>query len=212
MNKILATEYKMKKSAGLYVDLSETALLDLVRQSNQCAFRELYNRYSSQLYGNIQRMTKSSDAADDILQNVFIKIWEHRAAIDTNRSFKAYIHQIAQNAVFDNFRKEARNRTLIATTSRQREELEISESPTEKWLGEKEDKRMLKKAVDQLPRRRREIYQLCKLEGYSYDQVSELLGISTSTINDHIVKASKTLKEYLVYTRHYIPILFFFIF
>ena len=202
----------MKKSAGLYVDLSEKALLDLVKQSDQHAFRELYNRYSGKLYGNIRRMTKSSDVADDILQVVFVKIWENRLTIDIERSFKSYIYQIAQNTVFDHFRKNARDRSLILMTAREREDLEERESPTEKWLGEKEDKRMLKKAVDQLPPRRREIYQLCKLEGYSYDQVSELLGISTSTINDHIVKASKTLREYLVYTRHYIPILFFFIF
>lgn len=202
----------MKKSAGLYVDLSETALLDLVKQSDQRAFRELYNRYNGKLYGNIQRMTKSSDIADDILQMVFVKLWENRLTIDIDRSFKSYIYQIAQNTVFDHFRKNARDRALIAIASRQREELEINESPVEKWLGEKEDKRILRKAVDRLPPRRKEIYQLCKLEGYSYDQVSELLGISTSTINDHIVKASKTLKEYMIYTRHYIPILFFFIF
>ncbi|MBD1424244.1 RNA polymerase sigma factor [Sphingobacterium arenae] len=202
----------MKTRVGLYVDLSEIALLDLVKQSDQHAFQELYNRYSSKLYGNILRMTKSNDSADDILQVVFVRIWENRLTINTDRSFKSYIYQITQNAVFDSFRKKARDRALLSVTAREREERETRESPTEQWLSEKDDKAVLKKAVDQLPPRRREIYQLCKLEGYSYDQVSELLGISTSTVNDHIVKASKTLKEYLQYTHYYIPALFFLFF
>ncbi|TYR37539.1 RNA polymerase sigma factor [Sphingobacterium phlebotomi] len=202
----------MKKNTGSYVDLPENALIDLVKQSDQYAFRELYDRYSGKLYGNIQRMTKSSDVADDILQVVFVKIWENRFVIDTDRSFKSFIYQIAQNAVFDNFRKEARQRALASATSRHREELENSESPIEKWLGQKEDKTVLENAVEKLPPRRREIYQLCKLEGLTYDQVSKILGVSTSTINDHIVKASKTLKEYLLHTRYYILLLCFFIF
>lgn len=201
----------MKKNTGSYVDLPENALIDLVKQSDQYAFRELYDRYSGKLYGNIQRMTKSSDVADDILQVVFVKIWENRFIIDTDRSFKSFIYQIAQNAVFDNFRKEARQRALASATSRHREELENSESPIEKWLGQKEDKTVLENAVEKLPPRRREIYQLCKLEGLTYAQVSKILGVSTSTINDHIVKASKTLKEHLLHTRYYILLLCFFI-
>ncbi|PRD53853.1 RNA polymerase sigma-70 factor [Sphingobacterium gobiense] len=203
---------RMKKRTESYLDLPETVLLELVKQSDQSAFRELYNRYSGKLYGNIKRMTKYSEIADDILQVVFIKIWENRLIIDTDRSFKSFIFQIAQNAVFDNFRREARQHTLNAVTSRRREEREKSESPTEKWLREKEDKAILESAVDQLPPRRREIYQLCKLEGLSYDQVSDMLGVSTSTINDHIVKATKTVKEYLVETRYYTLLLFFLIF
>lgn len=202
----------MKKSSKLYVELPEIALLDLVKQGDQDAFRELYNRYSGKLYGNILRMTKSNDTADDILQSVFIKIWESRLVIDTKRSFKSFIYQIAQNTVFDNFRKEARHRVLASSAARQREELEQSESPTEKWIGAKEDKTMLENAVSKLPPRRREIYQLCKLEGLTYDQVSEIMGISTSTINDHIVKASKALREYLTQTRYYTLLLLFFIF
>ncbi|NGM67179.1 RNA polymerase sigma factor [Sphingobacterium sp. SGR-19] len=202
----------MKKSTKLYVELSEIALLDLVKQDDQGAFRELYNRYSGKLYGNILRMTKSKDTADDILQSVFIKIWENRFAIDTMRSFKSFIYQIAQNTVFDNFRKEARLRVLASSVAHQREELEQSESPTEKWIGAKEYKTMLENAVSQLPPRRREIYQLCKLEGLTYDQVSEIMGISTSTINDHIVKASKALREHLTQSRYYTLLLLFFIF
>ncbi|MCT1523802.1 RNA polymerase sigma factor [Sphingobacterium hotanense] len=201
----------MKKNAKLHVELPEIALLDLMKQGDQGAFRELYNRYSGKLYSNILRMTKSNDTADDILQGVFIKIWENRFAIDTTRSFKSFIYQIAQNTVFDNFRKEARYRVLVSTTARKREELEKSESPTEKWIGAKEDKTILENAVSQLPPRRREIYQLCKLEGLTYDQVSEKMGISISTINDHIVKASKTLREYLVQSRYYTLLLLFFI-
>src|SRR5690606_29659436 len=202
----------MKKNTDLYVDLSEIALLDLVKRSDQCAFRELYNRYSGKLYGNILRMTKANNIADDMLQVVFVKIWENRLFIDADRPFKPYIYQIAQNTVYDHFRKNARERVLISTVTREREDSEERESPTEKWIGEKEDNTILWKAVERLPPRRREIYRLCKLEGYSYDQVSMLLGISTSTINDHIVKATKTLKEYLVYARHYIALLFFLIF
>lgn len=200
----------MRGNKKAYDDLPETKLLLLIVKDDQHAFQELYHRYSGRLYSSILRMTKSVELADDILQTVFIKIWENRVNIDTDRSFKSYIYQITKNTIFDWFRKNAKEQSLLSTITLLREEAEISESPVEKWLCEKENRAILKIAVDQLPPRRREIYQLCKLEGHTYDQVSEIFGISNSTVNDHIVKASKTLKEYLILSRYYTAILFFF--
>lgn len=196
----------MKKTVRSYIDWSETDLLVCLQRGDQLAFQELYNRYSGKIYRNILRMIKSAEMADDILQVVFIKIWDKRLMIDSDKSFKLYIAQIARNAVYDCFRETARDKVMISKMILLNE---ASYSHIEQWLYDKENKAILEEAVDQLPPRRKQIYQLCKLEGHSYDQVSEILGISPSTINDHIVKASKTLREYLIDTRYYMPLILF---
>lgn len=194
------------KTVRSYVDLSETDLLIFLQQGDQRAFQEIYNRYSGRIYGNIFRMVKSVEIAEDVLQIVFIKVWDKRLTIDTNKLFKPYIYQIAENAVYDCFRKAARDKLMfskiIATN-------EISYSHVEQWVYEKESKAILEEAVAQLSPKRRQIYRLCKLEGHTYDQVSKTLGISPSTVNDHIVKASKTVKEYLIDAKYYIPLMLF---
>ncbi len=195
----------MKKDS-IDADLIETDLLTSLRRGDEHAFEILYERYSSQIYSNILRMVKSVEVAEDLLQLVFIRVWDKRSTLDIDKSFKSFLYRIAENIVYDYFRKAARDRDLL---SKMMLHGEASYLHIEHWVDEKENKAVLEKALAKLPPKRRQIYQLCKLEGHSYSQISEMLGISPSTVNDHIVKASKTVKEYLLNTRYYIPLIIF---
>ncbi|NGM62786.1 sigma-70 family RNA polymerase sigma factor [Sphingobacterium sp. SGG-5] len=186
------------------VDSAEVDLLTSLQQGDQHAFELLYSRYSSAIYRNILRMVKSVETAEDLLQVVFLKVWDKRAVLDTEKSFKSFLYRVAENIVYDYFRKAARDRNML---SKMMLHGENSYQHIEKWVDEKENKAILEKAIAQLSPKRQQIYQLCKLEGYSYDQISKMLGISPATVNDHIVKASKVVKEYLLNTRYYIPLL-----
>ena len=111
-----------------------------------------------------------------------------------NLSFRSYLFRIAENKVVDFFRKAARDKKLQATLIQSACE---EYCHVEEGFCAKENEQILHDVINLLPTRRRQIFQLIKIEGHSYDEVSQLLSISTSTINDHIVKATKFIGEQL---------------
>lgn len=171
----------------------EKELLLLLLKGNEQAFEKIYQLYSTRLYGNLLKLVKSETEAQEILQDVFLKIWENRQRIDREKSFRSYLFKIAENKVYDFFRKVARDKKRAA----QLIALATNEYvPVGELLQSDEKTAMLEKAIDALPPQRQQVFKLCKLEGKSYKEVSELLGISVSTISDHIVKATKSIRDY----------------
>ncbi|MRX48086.1 sigma-70 family RNA polymerase sigma factor [Pedobacter sp. HX-22-1] len=82
---------------------------DLVK-GDQNAFNLLYQKYSSLIYQKIFLMTKYEHIADELLQDIFLKIWSNRANINPDKSFKAWLYTIAQNVVYDYYRKLANDK------------------------------------------------------------------------------------------------------
>ena len=171
----------------------EKELLSQVREGDVKAFEHVYNIYSTRLYGSIFKLVKSTSVTEELLQDTFQRIWEHRKTIDIDRSFKAYVFTIARNLVFDYFNKASRQKLL----ERYLQAKEENTAPGFRHqLEEKESELLMERAVHQLPPQRKLVYTLCKIEGRSYEDVSKALGISVSTISDHIVKATKSIKAY----------------
>lgn len=171
----------------------EKELLSQVRESDVKAFEHIYNIYSSRLYGSIFKIVKSASVTEELLQDTFQRIWEHRKTIDIDRSFKSYLFTIARNLVYDYFNKASRQK-LVERYLQAKEENTLRGFRHQ--LEEKESELLLERAVHQLPPQRKLVYTLCKIEGKSYEDVSKALGISVSTISDHIVKATKSIKAY----------------
>ncbi len=172
----------------------ERELLLLLSQGNATAFEQLYRLYSARLLGNFIRLVKSEAMAAELLQSLFIKIWDNRCTIDPDKSFCSYLFRIAENLVHDYFRKAARDKKLqaILVSRATGQYLHVEER-----LYNKESAHALYDAIAALPSQRRRVFQLVKMEGRSYEEVSRLLNISTSTISDHIVKATKFIREKL---------------
>jgi|GEM_PF-36392 len=194
---------------GFSVNLfSDTKLLALTAINDSCdklivgrlcagdemAFDALYKMYSERLLGYLLKLVKVETIACDLLQVVFMKVWNNRDHIDSNLSFRSYLFQIAENTAYDFFRKAARDKKI------QKQLIEKATSQynhVEESLISKEDVQLLHTAMDSLPPQRRQVFQLVKMEGRSYADVSKELNISTSTISDHIVKATKFIRQRL---------------
>ncbi len=174
--------------------LNETQLISLLRIGDQSSFEILYNRYSSRLLGYLLKMTKSEDLAAEILQDTFLKIWKNRGNLDPVQSFRAYLFKVSSNLVYDFFRKAARDKVLREKLIR---ENVSALKEIEEFLIKKEKIKMLEDVIKELPPRRREIFRLVKLEERSYAEVGSMLQVSPSTINDHIVKATKFIQQKL---------------
>lgn len=171
-------------------------LIASLKDDNQSAFKCLYQRYSSGLYEKLLRMIKDPGIADELLQDVFVKVWTKRFQLDIEKSFPAWINKIAQNAVYDHFRELANNQ------KKQAQLILIYESMydlTEDFLFHEERRALLDKAVSQLSPQRKQIFELCRLQGKSYKDVADLLNISVSTVSNQLVSASKQVKHYIFY-------------
>jgi len=175
-----------------YDHTEERNILISLRSGCQTAFRQIYSAYSGRIYLNILKMVKSEQDATELLQEVFIKVWDKRELIDPEQSFRSYLFQIAKYTVYNFIRKNNLEKQIQAYLSLHGTALY---SHVEEQLYEKQEEQWLSQTIEQLPPQRRLIYKLCKIEGKSYNEVSALLSISTSTINDHIVKATKYIKE-----------------
>lgn len=174
-------------------DEKEKGLLSRVIQGDVKSFEHVYTIYSPRLYAHILRFVKSAAVAEELLQDTFQRVWEYKQNIDPDKSFKPYLSTIARNLVYDYFNSTSRRRLL------ERHWLSIEENkilPVSHPLEVKETEQILEIAVCRLPPQRKLVYTLCKLEGKSYKDVSKTLGISESTISDHIVKATKSIKAF----------------
>ncbi|MFL5787861.1 MAG: RNA polymerase sigma factor [Flavisolibacter sp.] len=178
----------------------DSILLSRLQNDDKQAFTQLYHLYSERLYINLVRLVKSEQLAEEVVQDVFTIIWEKRKDINIHQSFRSYIYKIGENKVMDFFRKARRDKELFEQIKRVATE---QYTHIEEELLSGENSEFLKKAIESLPPQRKQIFQLCKLEGRSYNEVGRLLGISTSTINDHIVKATKSIRDFFYSHRQY---------
>ena len=173
---------------------NEEALVKELLTGDAQAFEKIYQLYSKRLYGHLLKLVKEPEEAKEILQEVFISVWRSREKIDPDKSFRSYLFKIAENKGVDFFRKTARDKKM-------EERLSVFASADYVYIEEmmisKEKAAMLQQAIAALPAQRRQVFSLCKLDAKSYQEVSALLGISVSTISDHIVKATKFIRLHL---------------
>lgn len=165
----------------------------LLSKDSETAFEELYRLYSHRLLGYLIKLVKSEDVAVELLQDAFVKIWNNRHNIDPEQSFRSYLFRIAENVVYDFFRKAVRDKKLMQALINSA----CQYSHVEESFSDKENQQLLQDAINLLPPKRRRVFEMIKIEERSYEEVSLLLDVSTSTINDHIVKATKSIRENL---------------
>jgi RNA polymerase sigma-70 factor (family 1) len=171
-------------------------LLTRLKQGDRSAFAEIYNIYSRELYLKILRMAKDKDVTDDIIQELFIKVWEHRDTIDLTKSFLSYLHVIAQNLLYNHFRKLNTYDKLLASLTDG--SYAHFNQDVEAQVEHKESVELMKNAIDRLSPQRKMAFTLCKIEGRSYKEVSEIMGISAATINSHITQSVQQIREYML--------------
>ena len=177
-----------------------------LQNGDEKAFAWIYHLYSPRLMGRLVVLVKSETIAADLLQETFVRLWKARAGIDPDGHFRAYLFCIAENLVVDFFRKAARDIGLRNELFKQAVE---SYQHVEEAVWHKEQQSLLQTAIEALPVQRRQVFQLVKQEQKTYAEVSRLLAISPSTISDHVVKATKFLRNKLE-SHHFLLLLFWF--
>ncbi|SMC58418.1 RNA polymerase sigma factor [Pedobacter nyackensis] len=175
--------------------LNERELLLLLKQGDDDAFEEIYHLYSHRLYSNLLKLVKSDDLAMDLLQDLYIKLWNNRSSIDVDKSIRSYLFSIAKNLAIDFFRRAARESNLQNHLITVGTELY---NHVDDVLFHKETAVVLNKAIMALPPQQQKIFNLCKIEGRSYQEVALILGISPATVGNQLVKALRSVRAVMM--------------
>ena len=177
--------------ASIYDD---KILLARVAKGNMKAFTQLYSTYLKDVYHYIFLFTKSKEETEEILQEIFIKIWEGREKLVEIECFKNYLYRIAKNKVLDRVRHmQVRHRVLMEI---KRDRI-ISEAATGDQCAFKEYYQIVQQAIEKLPPRRKLIFRLTIENGLSQDEIARQLNISQSVVQKQLYSATHFVKEYL---------------
>lgn len=174
---------------------SNTELVRLLRKGDMAAFDTIYNKYCHKLHEFVFMYLKQKEDAEEIVQEVFIKIWQSRSKIDIYASFESFLFTIAYNATMSLLRKR-----MSETKSREYLKSLQQISSAEQVIDELQFKELNQKVqtlLNQLTPRQKEIYLLSREKGLTHDEIAQKLNISESTVNNHLVATLKFLKSHI---------------
>jgi len=159
------------------------------------AFTTIFNHYNKIIYPVILRMLKTEEAAEEIVQDVFLKLWQNRSRFTDIENHKAFLFRMASNKTLDALKKLSTEKGMLMRLQQNLKQQE--EDNTGEFLDFKESEKLVTKAIAQLPTQRQVIYKLSRHEGLSYDEIAERLNISRNTVRNQLVEALKFIRSYL---------------
>lgn len=176
------------------MELSAQPYVSKIREGDATAFRDLFNAYKDPLYGYARKLCRSDILAEEIVQEVFMKVWINRAQLDPAQSIKAYLYTATKHCVFNWMKKSARDERLKQVVFYHQP---VSSNITEEHISLGELQRLKSAIMEQLPPQRRLIFYMSRIEGLSHDEIAARLQLSRNTVKDQIVKANSFLRQRL---------------
>lgn len=168
-------------------------LVTLLTKDDEAAFSELYIRYKDKLYYFCLYLLKSKEEANDIVQEIFIRIWESRSFINPDLSFSSFLYTMARNRIMNFFRDmdiDTKVKEIVAS-----QKITVEET-TESQIIYTEYQEILQAAIEQLPTQRKRIFNMSRIENMSHKEIAAELDISVNTVQEHISEALKFIKIY----------------
>lgn len=170
----------------------ELMLIEKMIRGDMNSFDALYWKYFKAVHCNILKLVHDSTAADDILQDVFLSLWEHRDKISSARSLAGWLFVSSYNRSLTFLKKQLREKGLSSVMSEGSMEMKIELSLDEIRLNE------LEWAISKLSPQKRKVFYLCKIKGLSYAETADQLNISKNTVKEYLSAAFQSIKDQLI--------------
>jgi RNA polymerase sigma-70 factor (ECF subfamily) len=174
-------------------------LLARIKQGDEAAFTTLFYFYKDKLYSFIYGLTKSELKTQDILQDIFLKIWQNRESFSQVENLNAYIYTMARNVAFDSFRKLSNTVSALDELIAAADSEDLDESPDNRLIR-KELLERVSGAIDQLPAQQRKVLEMSKKQGMKYSEIADELNISVWTVKNTLKQALVNLRKILFTT------------
>lgn len=188
----------MKKQKLDIQELSDNELIKLIKKGNKDFYKEIVRRYQKKLFVYIYHLSRNREEAEDILQNVFIKVLKNVKSFDVERKFSSWIYRIAHNESVNYIKRKSSKKFIslddISTVKDKLETSSDEESPDEFWFR-RELRRDMHVALDKLPQKYREVLVLRYFMNKSYEEMSDILGKPANTIGTLLNRAKDKLSH-----------------
>lgn len=175
--------------------LNEQNLFQQVAQGDAVAFRSIYDSYFNRLSAYIFKFCKSETATEDIIQDIFIRLWVNRTNLAGVEIPEAYIFSMARNRAIDYLRTLAKHTNLIDILTQQPE---AHTDEIEEKLAVHELNTLIEEALKPLSEQKKKVFRLNKIEGLSHDEIAEQMQLSKSTIKNHLSETLQHIRQHLL--------------
>ncbi len=176
---------------AFYIDPN---IITELSKGREAAFTQLYTTYSPIIYATILRYVKDEAQADDLLQNIFINIWEKRAGLPAIRHLDNYFFIITRNAVFNYLKKAALDKELFISIAQHQP---VGTFATQLAVDNREYEKVLAEAIASLPDQQRQVYLMAVEEELSYQEIADRMSLSKLTVKKHLELSRKFVRGYL---------------
>jgi len=169
----------------------ENELLRRISRGDQPAFSALFTSYHPFVYAFSRRITRSEELAEEVVQDIFLKIWVDRESLERIDDFGAYLNRVVRNHCYNVLRKlamESRHASLLST------DFNDTDDSTMQQLDYNDVNEVLEGAIQTLSTQQKNVYQLCHQRGLTYSEASAELGISTQTVHAYMKDALRKIR------------------
>lgn len=178
---------------------TDSLLLQALANDDERAFAALYEKYHRKLFYFVYSFTCSQQAAEDAVQEVFVKVWTERNNLAGITNFNAWIFRVLRNQVMNNLKRMAHETLILAEIAKR---MGPGGEEVYDLINYKDIHAVLKKAIDELPAQQQQVIQLSREEGLKYNEIAARLRISPLTVKKHAAQALQSLREKI--SRHYL--------
>ena len=179
---------------------NEKEILLRIADGDTIAFGMVFNHYYHHLYTVALIYTKIHELSEDIVQQVFLRIWEKRAGLTGICDFESFLFISTRNEIVNCLRKQVVRRKYTAHI-KEMFEAESSCTP-EQYLIARQRLDVVQKAIRQLPPKQQQVWKLSREKGLSYEDIAAQLGIAIPTVKGHVSSALRSIRQFLTFYRH----------
>ncbi|MGI8950787.1 MAG: RNA polymerase sigma factor [Chitinophagaceae bacterium] len=165
-------------------------MIEAIQQGNENAFEQAYVLHREKIYFYFLKKTKSCEDAKDLLQTTFLKLWRYRKSLSPDFLLEQHLFQIARTVFIDYLRKQNKHSELLNTLTKNPNNFSYTII-----TSEFDTAKNLHSALSSMPALRKKIFELIRLQGYSYKEVAALLSISLKSVDNNLTKALKQLRK-----------------
>jgi RNA polymerase sigma-70 factor (ECF subfamily) len=168
----------------------ETLLLHAIAAGDESSFSRLYDHYHPRVRTYVCRLVKMPELADDLVQDIFIKLWETRKTLPEVKCFSAFLFTIARNHCLNSLQAISKSNQALSGLIRHFQNYRLDDETLDKdYL------RFIEKALAAISPRSREVFRLCREQTMTYEQAASELGISRNAVKKHMVAVMRSLKD-----------------
>ena len=180
---------------------TEKDILARLRNGDEKVFEKIFRTYYERLCNYANTFLNDIDEAEEMVQSAFLTVWEKHEQIEIHTSMKSYLYRSVYNGCLNRIKH---NKVRSEYGSHYKSQANMFSGDASEGVVEDELETLMKDAIELLPQQCRMVFKLSRLENLSYKEIAEQMGISVKTVENHMIKALKTLRENL---KEYLPLI-----